>query len=197
MNSGITLATKDDAGEILTIYSPYIMNTAITFEYEVPTLEEFEHRIVTTNAKYPYLVYRIEGKIVGYAYASPFKARAAYSWDAETSIYLHPNYHHKGIGQKLYKALIALLKLQGYHHLYAYITYPNEASIGFHEKFGFNTCGRYQKTGYKLGTWRDVVCMDLCLFTKEELETTTSPKASLPISALKKETIEKILMENS
>ncbi len=197
MKSGITLATKEDAGEILDIYSPYITNTAITFEYAVPSLQEFEHRIVTTNAKYPYLVYRIEGEIVGYAYASPFKTRDAYSWDAETSIYLHPNYHHKGIGQRLYKALIALLKLQGYHHLYAYITYPNEASIGFHEKFGFITCGRYEKTGYKHGTWRDVVCMDLSLFTKEELESPSSPEPSLPITALEKEALNKILMENS
>ncbi len=197
MNQGISLASEADAKEILEIYAPYIKNTVITFEYEVPTLEEFTQRIRLVNAQYPYLVYRDEGKIVAYAYASSFKTRAAFSWDVETSIYVHPDYHHTGIAKKLYQALIALLKLQGYYHVYVYISYPNESSVRFHEKLGFTTCGMYEKTGYKHGAWRDLICMELSLRPQKDLVANSSPEKCILITDLKKETIENILTANS
>ena len=197
MNHSITLATEADAKEILDIYAPYITNTVITFEYEVPTLEEFKHRISSTTTKYPYLVYRVGQKIVAYAYASSFKTRAAFAWDVETSIYVHPDYHHTGIAKRLYQALIELLKLQGYYHIYVYISYPNEPSTKFHEKLGFKSCAMYKKTGYKMGAWRDLLCMDLCLCPLEDLDVIAPPKNCLTIADLDKETIEKIFAINS
>ncbi len=197
MKANMTLATEHDAKEILDIYAPYIKNTAITFEYEVPSLEEFKNRINTISAKYPYLVYRVDSTIVGYAYASTFKTRAAFSWDVETSIYLHPDYHHKGVAAKLYTALIELLKLQGYCHLYSYIAVPNEASVRFHQKFGFKECALYPNTGYKLGSWRDLSCMDLCLYSNEELKNMCPPATCKPISMIETNVIEKILAANS
>ncbi len=197
MKHNISLATEADAGEILSIYAPYIENTVISYEYKVPSLEEFRQRIKSTIIQYPYLVYRVGSHIVGYAYASSFKTRAAFSWDVETSIYIHPNYHHTGIAMKLYQALIELLRLQGYYHIYVYISYPNEPSVKFHEKCGFTTCAMYTKTGYKLGAWRDLICMDLCLCTLEELDSNIAPKECIPITALKEEAIEKVLIANS
>ena len=195
MNHCMTLATEEDAKEILSIYTPYVQNTAISYEYDVPTVEEFQNRIRKIQTKYPYLVYRVDSKIVGYAYAYAFKARAAFSWDAETSIYIHPEYHQKGVAKKLYEALIELLKLQGYYHIYAYISYPNDPSVRFHEKFGFSICAKYEKTGYKLGAWRDLICMELCL-NKDNMLGHTAPKSCLPITALDPDTIKRILTIN-
>lgn len=196
MNHTMSIVTEADTKEILDIYAPYITDTVITYEYEIPTLKEFQTRIRDISSKFPYIVYRIGARIVGYAYASPFKTRAAFSWDVETSIYIHPDYQHAGIGSKLYKALIALLKEQGYYHLYAYITYPHDPSIRFHESLGFTKCAMYEKTGYKLGAWRDLVCMDLSLVTQEDYESAQPPLPCLPITAIPKELIHKILTEN-
>lgn len=196
MNHTMSLATEADAKEILNIYAPYITDTVITYEYEVPSIEEFQIRIENITQQFPYIVYRIGSQIVGYAYASSFKTRAAFSWDVETSIYLHSDYKHAGIGSKLYRALMALLKEQGYYHLYAYITYPNEPSIRFHEKFGFTRCAMYKKTGYKLGAWQDLVCMELSLVNEKEYESHKPPVTCIPINAISKELIHKILTEN-
>ena len=105
-------ATEGDAEEILGIYKPYIENTTITFEYEVPAVEEFRERIRETLEKYPYIVCTYDGKIIGYAYAHRIWSRAAYQWDVELSVYTDGNYAGNGIGKKLYKILIEILKLQ-------------------------------------------------------------------------------------
>ena len=109
----IRVAALDDAEELLEIYAPYVRETAITFEYEVPSLEEFRERIAHTLEKYPYLVAEHDGKIVGYAYVSPFKERAAYTWSVETSIYVDQNCKRMGIGKKLHSALEHCLKEMG------------------------------------------------------------------------------------
>ena len=155
----IELVQLSDAEDILAIYTPYIKNTVITFEYEVPSLQSFQDRISSIYKTYPYLVYRIDGEIAGYAYASSYRSRAAFQWDVETSIYLNEKFQGKGIATKLYEVLLEFLKLQGFYQVYAYITYPNDKSIGLHKKFGFTKMGMYPKTGYKSGQWCDLIAL--------------------------------------
>lgn len=171
MNSEITIrtATVEDAKDILDIYAFYVVNTAITFEYEIPDTQEFGKRIADTLKKYPYLVAIQDGKIVGYAYASPLKNRSAYDWSVETTIYLHPEQKKNGLGKKLYVALEDRLKKQNIINLYACIAYISEeeqeehldnASVYFHEHLGYKRVAHFTKCGYKFHTWYDVVWME-------------------------------------
>ena len=112
-NVKIQVASVEDAEELLAIYAPYVEKTAITFEYEVPSVEEFKGRIAHVLQRFPYLKAVEDGKILGYAYVSPFKERAAYGWSVETSIYVDENVKHKGVGRKLHEVLEAVLKEQG------------------------------------------------------------------------------------
>ncbi|MDR2977410.1 MAG: GNAT family N-acetyltransferase [Streptococcaceae bacterium] len=155
------LASPTDAAAILEIYRPYIEKTAITFEYEVPTVGEFAARIVKTLEHYPYLVAEENGKILGYAYASRFRARIAYDWDAELSIYLAENARQQGIGKHLYQKLFALLEKQNLRKLYANITWPNPESIHFHKNIGFTEVGLFKDCGYKFDQWYDTLFLEL------------------------------------
>jgi len=156
----LRMATCEDAKEILAIYKPYVEHTTITFEYEVPSESEFQNRIKKTLEKYPYIVAIIQGKIVGYAYASPFKSRPAYNWSVETSIYVDQAYRGYGVGQRLYETLETLLKRQHIMNVNACITYPNPKSITFHEKQGYQKVAHFSKCGYKLGQWCDMIWME-------------------------------------
>ena len=166
----IRSANVDDAPAIREIYKPYVEETAITFEYDVPTEEEFVRRIATTLSFYPYLVYEEDGAILGYAYASPFKERAAYDWAVETSIYVKKGITKKGIGRLLHDSLKAELERMGILSMYACIAAPSgedehldDNSIGFHSHLGYTLCGRFSKCGYKFGTWYDMVWMELLI----------------------------------
>ena len=156
INKKIRLATDDDSVPILEIYEPFIRDTIITFENEVPTITEFRKRISDIQKRYPWLVCEISGNIVGYAYASQFNDRAAYDWSTDFSIYINPEYQRKNIGKALYFCLSELLKLQGYCNAYAGVTLPNINSESLHQSFGFKSIGVYQNAGYKLGNWYDV-----------------------------------------
>lgn len=163
----IRVATPDDAGEILEIYAPYIKNTAITFEYEVPSLEEFEARMRNILKKYPYIVAEKTGEILGYAYTGAFKGRAAYDWTVEITIYLKENKKKMGLGRKLYNALEGISKAQNILNLNACIGYPeiedeylSKNSVRFHEHLGYNLVGEFHKCGYKFGTWYNMVWME-------------------------------------
>ena len=156
MNISIRFAVPEDAGELLAIYRPYVEKTPITFEYEVPSAEEFAGRIRDFSSFYPYLVCEREGKILGYAYAHRHQSRAAYQWGAELSIYMDEAARGLGIGPRLYRALMDLLALQNVQNLYACITSPNERSQRMHEALGFSLCGIWKHSGYKLGAWHDV-----------------------------------------
>lgn len=166
-NITIRKATIDDAKALLDIYAPYVENTAITFEYDVPTLEDFSERIRQISKSYPYIVAVENGKILGYAYASQFKARAAYQWSVETSIYLDMNVRHHGIGRLLYTELEKQLQSQGILNMNACITYmdkPDEYlpldSVHFHETMGFKRCAHFHKIGYKFNKWYDMIWME-------------------------------------
>ena len=186
----IRLATKSDAKSILKIYAPYVEKTAITFEYDVPSLQEFEKRIEKTLKKYPYLVAEFDGKIAGYAYASSFKERAAYVWAVETSIYIDKKLKRMGIGKKLYSVLEEILKKQNILNLNACIAFADveddflkNDSVFFHEKSGYSMVGKFHNCGYKFGKWYSMIWMEKFLGEHSE-----NPKPVKWFSQLQKET---------
>ncbi len=163
----IRTATPDDAKELVAIYDYYVKETAITFEYETPSIEEFRGRIEKVLQKYPYIVIEKGKEILGYAYASTFKDRDAYQWSVELSIYLKKDARRTGLGRMLYEELEKRLKAQGILNLYACIGYPDEEdehltldSVKFHEKLGYSVIGKFNKCGYKFGTWYSMVWME-------------------------------------
>ncbi len=166
-NITIRTARPSDAEALLAIYKPYVEKTAITFEYDVPTVEEFRARITHTLEAYPYLVAEVQGRPVGYAYASAFHTRAAYDWNVETSIYVEEGNKRNGIGRALYDALETYLRAMGIVTLYACITYPampdpyvTTASVDFHAYMGYQMVGNFHQSGYKFNRWYDVVWME-------------------------------------
>ena len=159
----IRMATAADIPQILDIYGPYVRNTAISFEYEVPTLEEFTRRFHTITAQFPWLVWEEQGKVLGYAYGSAPFERAAFRWCAEASIYLHPSIHGKGVGKALYAVLEAILALQGYWKVYVLVTTANKNSLAFHEAVGYQFTASMPNCGYKLGCWHGLIWLEKLL----------------------------------
>ena len=168
-NTFITIRTAilSDAQALLNIYSPYVEHTAITFEYDVPSVEEFASRIKNTLQKYTYLVAEKNGRLLGYAYASPFHERPAYDWAVETSIYVDQNIKHQGIGRRLHDALEDALRSQGILNMNACIAYPPEEdeyldknSVEFHTHMGYRLVGEFYKCGYKFHRWYNMVWME-------------------------------------
>ena len=152
----IRFARESDVEAMLAIYTPYVLETTVTFEYVPPTPDEFLARFQSITQKLPWLVWEEEGAVLGYAYASlPFE-RAAYAWCAEPSIYLRPDARGRGIGRQLYAALEALLSQMGYAVSFAIITGENEASLAFHRALGYEKCAEMVKCGLKFGRWLDV-----------------------------------------
>lgn len=164
----IRMATEDDAEELLGIYDYYVRETAITYEYETPSVQEFKERIRGVLAKFPYLVLEgDDGKIHGYAYAAPFHPRAAYSWCVEMTIYLAKDERGHGYGKALYTELEKRLKAMGILNLNACIGYPDAedeyltfGSVRFHEKMGYSMVGEFHKCGYKFDRWYNMVWME-------------------------------------
>ena len=163
----VRMADTRDAQEMLDIYEPYVKETAITFEYEPPALEEFSGRIKRTLERYPWLAAVDGERIAGYSYVSPFKDRAAYDWAVETTIYIRPEYKGQGIGKLLYGKLEAILKEQHILNLNACIACPKiddeyltRNSINFHEHLGYRFVGEFEKCGYKFGRWYNMVWME-------------------------------------
>lgn len=164
----IKTVNADDAAELIAIYAPYVTDTAVSFEYEVPTVREFTERIEKIGSVYPYIkaVYDT-GAIVGYAYASRYKERKAYDWAVETTVYVRQDSRRSGIGRALYGALENSLKDMGILNMYACISVPagddpylDSDSLYFHEKMGFGLAGRFHNAGYKFGRWYDIVWME-------------------------------------
>jgi len=157
----IRLATPDDAADIQAIYAPIVRDTAISFEYEEPTVDEIARRISKVMARLPWLVWTErdtvgEARVVGYAYAGAHRERAAYQWSADLSAYVHADRRGRGVGKALYTTLMAMLRELGYVNMYAGITLPNAASVALHESIGMRPVGVYSHVGYKFGAWHDV-----------------------------------------
>lgn len=178
-------AVPSDAPRLAAIYAPYVAHTAITFATEPLTAAEFEQKILSP---YPFLVCEADGVVAGYAYASAFREKKAYRWSVEPSIYVDPAFQGKGIGQGLMDRLLNILRLQNFRGVYSCITLPNEKSIRLHKKFCFGEVGRFEKSGYKLGAWRDVVWLYLPLADFPE-----SPAEPLPFSTLSERDVHSIL----
>ena len=166
-NIKIRIVTPDDAGQLLDIYTPYVLHTAITFEYQPPTIEEFAQRIQKTLTRFPYLAAVQDGEILGYVYASPFHDRPAYDWAVETSIYIRSDCKRMGIGRKLHQALEYVLREQGILNMNACIAYPQTEdeyltrdSVHFHSRLGYRMVGQFSQCGYKFGRWYDMVWME-------------------------------------
>jgi phosphinothricin acetyltransferase len=138
------------------IYEPYVRETAVSFEADAPTALEIANRIERFTRTHPWLVAEDSGKVVGYAYGCPHRDRAAYRWAADVSVYVDRGQQRRGIGRLLYSELLSRLTAQGLHVACAGVTLPNDASIGFHESFGFAPVGIYRRIGFKLGRWWDV-----------------------------------------
>ncbi|KRK63908.1 hypothetical protein FC72_GL001039 [Companilactobacillus tucceti DSM 20183] len=155
----IRQATIKDTKAILKIYTPYVLNTAITFDDKVPSEKDFQNQIVDILKDYPYLVAEKDGKIIGYTYAHYYSQRAAYKWTAEVSIYVDENARGLGVGHKLYSALEKILIQQNVVNLGACVTADNSGSVSFHEKLGYKTSGILKHFGYKLGKWHDIIWM--------------------------------------
>ena len=163
-------ASPEDAAPLLDIYAPYVRETAITFEYQVPSPEDFRERIRRTLKRDPYLVAEADGVCLGCAYTGPFVGRAAYGWSAETSIYLRQDMKRRGLGRRLYGALEDLARAQGIRNLNACVGTPaaedsrlTRNSLDFHAHRGFRLVGEFQKCGYKFGTWYNMAWMEKLL----------------------------------
>ena len=163
----IRTAAVEDAEALLNIYAYYVTDTVISFEYKVPTVEEFRGRIEKTLKKYPYLVVEKDGEILGYAYAGAFVGRAAYQWCAELTIYLRKDVKRCGYGRVLYEALEKELARRGYLNLYACIgdplvedEYLTKNSEQFHAHLGFKKIGAFYKCGHKFGRWYNMIWME-------------------------------------
>jgi L-amino acid N-acyltransferase YncA len=155
MQPTIRLATLNDAEQVQAIYAPYC-DTPISFELRPPSVEEIRTRLAKVLGQYPWLICADGGEILGYAYATQHRERAAYRWSVDTTIYVRQGWHRRGVGRALYTSLLALLPLQGYVNAYAGITLPNPASVGLHEAIGFQLVGVYRRVGFKCGAWHDV-----------------------------------------
>jgi L-amino acid N-acyltransferase YncA len=156
MAARIRLAGVHDAQAVAGIYRPFVERTAISFEAEPPTRQEMEHRISETMASHPWLVCEVGDHIAGYAYATRHRARAAYQWSVDTSVYVDEQHWRLGIARGLYASLFPILAVQGFCNAFAGIALPNPGSVGLHESVGFTPIGVYERVGYKLGAWRNV-----------------------------------------
>lgn len=176
MNITIRQATTTDAKRLLEIYSYYVKNTAVSFELDVPSLQEFTTRIETITQKYPYFVAEKDGTVIGYAYANQFKTRAAYSHCVELSIYIEETSHKQGIGKLLYNELENHLQRMGIKNLYAGVAFPckkdgiiqcdkylTTSSYDFHKHLGFTEVAHLNKCGIKFGNTYDLVYMEKLL----------------------------------
>jgi len=177
MSSAIRPVKDDDAEVILAIYAPFVRESFVSFEMEVPSLSEIKTRIRSYSATHPWLVCELDGEVAGYAYANAHRSRTAYQWSTEVSVYVSDDHRRKGVGKALYTSLLATLKVMGFINAYAGISLPNEASVRLHESLGFEPVGIYKNVGFKQGQWRDVGWWGLLLNPLS-----SQPSAPAPLS---------------
>lgn len=173
MSISIRPVKISDADFCLSLYSKYVIGSAVSFELEAPSLEEFSNRIDTISKRFPYLVAEENGALIGYAYASAYRDRAAYQWNVEVSIYVEEHKKKSGVATSLYNNLFAELERIQVCKAFAVIALPNDASVGFHSKMGFEKFAIYKKVGFKLNQWHDVLWMEKIL---QSPDTPITPK---------------------
>lgn len=173
----IRLATTADADGCRAIYGPIVEHRTTSFETAIPTEPDIAQRIATGTHTWPWLVAVGRDEAVkGYAYVSQHRGRAAYQWSAEVSVYIDPNHHRSGLGRRLYEALFACLRAQGFYNAYAGVTLPNDASVGLHRSMNFVEVGVYENVGFKFGAWHSVRWLQKRLLTEGD-RTPTPPRA--------------------
>lgn len=188
----LRLIKETDVKDVLGIYKPFIKNTPITFEYTVPSIKKFRKRVEHVTAKHPWIVAEENGRIVGYAYASVFKERMAFSWDVESSIYVVEDAGMQGIGTALYSAMEDILKLQGFYNIYAIITTGVKRSLHFHEMMGYRKVYELDHCGWKFDQWYGITCMCKTIGDMDK-----TPKTIIPVKELDKKSVDKILKKYS
>ncbi|HTW86228.1 MAG TPA: arsinothricin resistance N-acetyltransferase ArsN1 family B [Candidatus Sulfotelmatobacter sp.] len=152
----VRVARPADGAAFAAIYGPIVAQTIISFEERAPGADEMGERVRAALERHAWLTAEVDGAIAGYGYAAPHRSRPAYRWDVDVSIYVAPAFRGRGIGSRLYRALFAILALQGYQRAYAGIALPNPASVAVHEAAGFRRIGVHRRTGFKFGRWHDV-----------------------------------------
>jgi L-amino acid N-acyltransferase YncA len=175
----VRAATPADAAAVAAIYAPVVTGTAISFEEEPPGPDEISRRMAA-RPRLPWLVADDGGRVAGYAYASAHRARPAYRWSADCSVYLDPGYRGRGVGRQLYERLIPAVRELGYRSLFAGIALPNPASVGLHEALGFEPVGTFRRVGYKLGAWRDVGWWQLFMDDHDDPAEPAGPRSWAP-----------------
>lgn len=187
----IRLARASDSAAIRAIYAPFCEeSSAVSFEAEVPSVDEIASRVEKTMQRFPWIVFEKDGAVLGYAYAGEHKSRAAYRWSADASVYLDSQARKQGVGTRLYNCLFAILREQNYVNVYAGITLPNPASQALHRSLGFSEVGVYKKVGFKGGAWHDVIWLELSL-----LEHPEKPDEPLSIAQVSDKNLEGIMMK--
>jgi L-amino acid N-acyltransferase YncA len=179
MTACIRLATPNDAAALARIYRPAVVERPTSFELEPPDAAEMARRVEKIAGKLPWLVYEHDGAVLGYAYASQHRERAAYQWSVDVSAYVSVEAHRGGVGRALYTRLFELLVRQQFRNAYAGITLPNPPSEGFHRAMGFVDVGIYHHVGYKLGRWHDVLWLERALQAL-----VADPPSPLPLAAV-------------
>lgn len=149
-------AAAGDAEGCLAIYAPFVTESWVSFEEEIPSVREMRRRIDGFGASHGFVIAEVDGAIAGYAYGSPHRLREAYRYSCDVAIYIDPVHAGAGIGKAIYETLLPLLATRGMHAAFAGIALPNDASIALHEAAGFTPIGTYREVGYKFGAWRDV-----------------------------------------
>lgn len=185
----VRFATSQDIPRIVEMFAYYAENTDYTFYEHAPSVMGYTAYMQRIQRTYPFIVAVRGGKLAGYAYAGPVRPQDAYGWDAETTIYLDHEMTGSGVGSCLYRALIELLDIQGFANLYAVIAGGNEASIKLHGKFGFSELATIPRTGYKQGSWRDIV-----IYLKE-LQHPRTPDPVVEIGAVSRDIYERVFEE--
>ncbi len=173
-SSGVRASLARDAAACLEIYRPYVLNTAISWEIDVPTVAEMAARIDGLHATHEWLVFERDDQIVGFAYGQPLKRLSTFQWSTETGIYVDVHHHRTGAGRELYTQLLRRLAERGYRQAFAAITQPNDASNGFHRSFGFTDAGVYRRAAWKHDSWHDVAWMQLDL--RDNLDGNAAPR---------------------
>lgn len=168
-------AVPQDAAACVAIYRPYVLDTAISWEVEVPTVDEMAARITAARETHEWLVLEHDERVIGYAYGHALYRVASYRWSAQTGIYVDADHHRAGGGRGLYTRLLRRLAERGYRRAIAGITQPNEASNGFHRSFGFQEVGLYRRVEWKLGKWHDVAWMQLDLLGDADRDAPAGP----------------------
>ena len=175
----VRLATPADGVACATIYAPYVAETAISFELVPPTADEMAARIARVTVHWPWLVVEVDGIVRGYAYATRHRERPAYDWTTETTVYVDRAFHGRGLGRTAMRALIAVLRLQGFHLVVAGITAPNPGSFGLHRALGFGRIGEFEAIGWKADAWHGVEFWGLELSPRDPVPDPVTPIGDL------------------